>query len=178
MRDFKLRALRDQIGMVMQDSVLFSESVAMNIRMGNPEASDEDVIAAAKAANAHEFISNLPNGYDTPVGEKGVKLSGGQKQRLAIARVFLKHPPIIILDEATSALDLESEAMIQDSLARLTKGRTTLIVAHRLSTITDADKIVVVDNGRIMETGTHEELMRHRGAYYDLYMIQDLAVVE
>ncbi|TCI53221.1 ABC transporter ATP-binding protein [Exiguobacterium sp. SH1S21] len=177
-RDFKLRALRDQIGMVMQDSVLFSESVAMNIRMGNPEATDDAVIAAAKAANAHEFIMNLQDGYNTPVGEKGVKLSGGQKQRLAIARVFLKHPPIIILDEATSALDLESESMIQDSLARLTKGRTTLIVAHRLSTITDADKIVVVDNGRIMEAGTHEELMRRRGAYYDLYMIQDLAVVE
>lgn len=177
-RDFNLRALRNQIGMVMQDSVLFSESVEMNIRMGNPEASDEEVIAAAKAANAHEFISALPQGYATPVGEKGVKLSGGQKQRLAIARVFLKNPPILILDEATSALDLESEAMIQESLARLTSDRTTLIVAHRLSTITDADKIVVVDSGRIVEIGTHEELMRARGVYYDLYTIQDLRVEE
>ncbi|HAZ39051.1 MAG TPA: multidrug ABC transporter ATP-binding protein, partial [Exiguobacterium sp.] len=177
-RDLKLRGLRDQIGMVMQESILFSESVQMNIKMGNPDATDEEVIAAAKAANAHEFIERLPNGYHTPVGERGVKLSGGQKQRLAIARVFLKNPPILILDEATSALDLESEAMIQDSLARLAKGRTTFTVAHRLSTITDADKIVVIENGQITEIGTHEVLMQKRGAYFELYAIQNLELVE
>ncbi|WP_114570776.1 ABC transporter ATP-binding protein [Exiguobacterium flavidum] len=177
-RDLKLRGLRDQIGMVMQESILFSESVELNIKMGNPEATDEEVIAAAKAANAHEFIERLPNGYKTAVGERGVKLSGGQKQRLAIARVFLKNPPILILDEATSALDLESESMIQDSLARLAKDRTTFIVAHRLSTITDADKIVVIENGRITEMGRHEELMRKRGAYFELYAIQNLELVE
>lgn len=177
-RDLKLRGLRDQIGMVMQESVLFSESVEMNIKMGNPEATDEEVVAAAKAANAHEFIERLADGYKTPVGERGVKLSGGQKQRLAIARVFLKNPPILILDEATSALDLESESMIQDSLARLAKGRTTFTVAHRLSTITDADKIVVIENGQITEMGRHEELMRKRGAYFELYAIQNLELVE
>lgn len=177
-RDLKLRGLRDQIGMVMQESILFSESVELNIKMGNPEATDEEVIAAAKAANAHEFIERLPNGYKTAVGERGVKLSGGQKQRLAIARVFLKNPPILILDEATSALDLESESMIQDSLARLAKDRTTFIVAHRLSTITDADKIVVIENGRITEIGRHEDLMRKRGAYFELYAIQNLELVE
>lgn len=177
-RDLKLRGLRDQIGMVMQESILFSESVEMNIKMGNPKATEEEVIAAAKAANAHEFIERLPQGYKTAVGERGVKLSGGQKQRLAIARVFLKNPPILILDEATSALDLESESMIQDSLARLAKGRTTFTVAHRLSTITDADKIVVIENGQITELGRHEELMRKRGAYFELYAIQNLELVE
>src|SRR5699024_4185817 len=146
-RDVKQRSLRDKIGMVLQDNVLFSESIAINIRMGNPYATDEEVIEAAKAANAHDFIMSLPNGYDTLVGERGVKLSGGQRQRIAIARVFLKDPPILIFDEATSALDLESEHMIQGALERLAANRTTFIVAHRLSTITHADRIILIEHG-------------------------------
>mgnify|MGYP001943866983 FL=1 len=173
-RDVEVRSLRDKIGMVLQDNILFSESIAFNIRMGNPEATDEEVIAAAKAANAHEFITGLSKGYDTLVGERGVKLSGGQKQRIAIARVFLKNPPILILDEATSALDLESESLIQDALEKLASDRTTFIVAHRLSTITHADRIILIENGEVMEEGTHRELMDKQGAYYDLYQVQEL----
>ncbi|WP_262177230.1 ABC transporter ATP-binding protein [Saccharococcus sp. Marseille-Q5394] len=174
LRDIQLKSLRDQIGLVLQDSILFSDSVKSNILMGNPEASDEEVIAAAKAANAHDFIESLPEGYDTTVGERGVKLSGGQKQRIAIARVFLKNPPLLILDEATSALDLESEALIQESLERLASDRTTLIVAHRLSTITHADKIFVIDHGELKEIGSHEELMAKQGIYYNLFQVQSL----
>lgn len=173
-RDVQLKTLRDQIGLVLQDSILFSDSVKSNIRMGNPDASEEDVIAAAKAANAHDFIESLPDGYETKVGERGVKLSGGQKQRIAIARVFLKNPPLLILDEATSALDLESEALIQDSLERLASDRTTFIVAHRLSTITHADKILVIDHGTLKEMGTHQSLMEKKGIYYDLYQVQGI----
>ncbi|GAB2534328.1 ABC transporter ATP-binding protein [Gracilibacillus alcaliphilus] len=175
-RDVKARSLRDKIGMVLQDNILFSESIAMNIRMGNPEASDEEVVAAAKAANAHEFITGLSNGYDTLVGERGVKLSGGQKQRIAIARVFLKNPPLLILDEATSALDLESEHLIQEALEKLAADRTTFIVAHRLSTITHADRIVLVENGEIAEEGNHYELMQKKGHYYNLYQVQELDI--
>ncbi|WHY73158.1 ABC transporter ATP-binding protein [Fictibacillus enclensis] len=173
-RNFKVRSLRDKIGTVLQDNILFSESVKANILMGNPDASDEAVISAAKAANAHDFIKSLPEGYDTKIGERGVKLSGGQKQRLAIARVFLKNPPILILDEATSALDLESEHLIQESLDKLAKERTTFIVAHRLATITHADRIVVVNNGEIAESGTHQELMARQGVYYNLFTVQQL----
>lgn len=173
-RDVKVRSLRDQTGIVQQDNILFSDSVKKNILMGRPDATDEEVIEAAKAANAHEFIMSLPDGYDTEVGERGVKLSGGQKQRVAIARVFLKNPPILILDEATSALDLESEALIQDSLDRLAHDRTTLIVAHRLSTITHADQIIVIDHGEVKESGTHSELMEQKGIYYNLFHVQQL----
>lgn len=173
-RNVTIESLRKQIGLVLQDTLLFSDSIKMNIAMGNPKANDEEIIAAAKAANAHEFIIGLPNGYDTTVGERGVKLSGGQKQRIAIARVFLKDPRILVLDEATSALDLESEALIQDSLERLAKDRTTLIVAHRLSTITHADQILVVEHGQITESGTHTELMQAQGAYYNLFQVQQL----
>ncbi|MGR9047103.1 ABC transporter ATP-binding protein [Halobacillus faecis] len=173
-RDFEARSLRDNIGMVLQDNILFSESIAMNIRMGNPDATDEQMIEAAKAANAHDFIMELPNGYDTLVGERGVKLSGGQKQRVAIARVFLKNPPLLVLDEATSALDLESEHLIQNALERLASERTTFIVAHRLSTITHADRIVHIENGEIVEVGSHQELMKKQGHYYDLYQVQEL----
>ncbi len=174
LRDIKVKSLRDQIGIVMQDSILFSDSVKSNILMGKPEATDEEVIAAAIAANAHDFIKELPEGYDTRVGERGVKLSGGQKQRVAIARVFLKNPPLLILDEATSALDLESEALIQDSLEVLAHERTTLIVAHRLSTITHADKIMVVDDGEVKEMGTHNELMEKKGIYFSLFQVQKI----
>ncbi|MFC4025747.1 ABC transporter ATP-binding protein [Oceanobacillus longus] len=173
-RDMKARSLRNNIGMVLQDNILFSESIAMNIRMGNPDATDKEVVEAAKAANAHDFIKTLPNGYDTLVGERGVKLSGGQKQRVAIARVFLKNPPILIFDEATSALDLESEHLIQETMERLASERTTFIVAHRLATITHANRIVVVENGQIVEVGSHNELMQMQGHYYDLYQIQHL----
>lgn len=173
-RSFKVRSLRDKIGMVHQDNILFSESVKENIMLGNPLATDEEVIEAAKAANAHEFIMNLPDGYDTKVGERGVKLSGGQKQRVAIARVFLKNPPILVLDEATSALDLESEHQIQETLDKLAKDRTTFVVAHRLSTITHADRIVLIEHGKIVEIGSHEELMALQGHYYKLFQVQQL----
>ncbi|MCF6139321.1 ABC transporter ATP-binding protein [Pseudalkalibacillus berkeleyi] len=173
-REYQVRTLRDHIGMVLQDNILFSESVRMNIKMGNPQASDEDMMEAAVAANAHDFIMKLPQGYDTKIGERGVKLSGGQKQRLAIARVFLKNPPLLVLDEATSALDLESEHLIQESLYKLARDRTTFIVAHRLATITHADRIVVIENGEITETGSHEELMKRKGSYYNLFTVQAL----
>ena len=167
-------SLRNQIGLVQQDNILFSDTIKENILLGRPDATDEEVIKAAKMANAHDFIMELSEGYDTEVGERGVKLSGGQKQRVSIARIFLNNPPIIILDEATSALDLESESIIQDALNILSENRTTLIVAHRLSTITHADKIVVVENGEIVETGTHDALLAKKGAYEHLYSIQNL----
>lgn len=173
-REYNVRSLRDKIGIVLQDNILFSESVRMNILMGKPEATEEEVIEAAKAAKAHDFIMNLENGYNTQIGERGVKLSGGQKQRIAIARVFLKNPPILIFDEATSALDLESEHEIQEAMERLAKNKTTFIVAHRLATITHADRIIVMKNGEIIEDGTHEELMNQKGEYYDLYTVQQL----
>lgn len=173
-KDFLTGSLRNQIGLVQQDNILFSDTVKENILLGRPTATDEEVVEAAKMANAHDFIMNLPQGYDTEVGERGVKLSGGQKQRLSIARIFLNNPPILILDEATSALDLESESIIQEALDMLSKDRTTLIVAHRLSTITHADKIVVIENGHIVETGTHRELIAKQGAYEHLYSIQNL----
>ncbi|MDQ0246943.1 subfamily B ATP-binding cassette protein MsbA [Bacillus fengqiuensis] len=173
-RDYRVRSLRDKIGLVLQDTVLFSESVRENILMGKPNATEEEVIQAAKAANAHDFILNLSEGYDTKVGERGVKLSGGQKQRIAIARVFLKNPPILIFDEATSALDLESEHLIQEALEELAKDRTTFIVAHRLSTITHVDRIVLLEYGKIVEMGTHEELMNKKGHYHQLFTVQQL----
>lgn len=175
-RHLKVRSLRDRIGMVLQDNILFSDSVKANILLGKPEATDEEVYQAAKAANAHEFIMSLSNGYETMVGERGVKLSGGQKQRIAIARVFLKNPPLLILDEATSALDLESEHLIQEALDILAKDRTTFIIAHRLSTITHADRIILIEHGRITEMGTHEELMQKRGNYSRLFEVQQLGV--
>ncbi len=168
-RNLTLESLRDNIGMVQQDVYLFSGSVFENIAYGKLDATPEEVYAAAKLAGADEFIRQLPNGYDTYVGERGVKLSGGQKQRISIARVFLKNPPILILDEATSALDNESERLVQQSLNRLAKGRTTLIIAHRLTTIKNADKIVVVGTKGILEEGTHTQLMQQGGAYYELY---------
>ena len=154
---------------MQQDVYLFSGTVYENIAYGRPHASREDVIEAAKMAGAHEFITQLKNGYDTYVGERGVKLSGGQKQRISIARVFLKNPAILVLDEATSALDNESEYLVNQSLEKLAQGRTTLTIAHRLSTIQGADRILVLSGSRIVEEGSHEELMRRKGMYYDLY---------
>lgn len=174
LKEFLTGSLRHQIGLVQQDNVLFSDTIRENILLGKPDATEEEIVDAAKKANAHDFIMSLSDGYDTEVGERGVKLSGGQKQRISIARIFLNNPPIIILDEATSALDLESEAIIQDALNVLSRDRTTLIVAHRLSTITHADKIVVMEEGQIVETGTHQELLEKKGAYEHLFRIQDL----
>ncbi len=168
-KELTLRSLRNNIGIVQQDVYLFSGSVKENIAYGKPGATDEEIIAAAKSAGAHEFVLSLPQGYDTYVGERGVKLSGGQKQRISIARVFLKNPPILILDEATSALDNESEYVVQQSLQRLAKGRTTLIIAHRLTTIKDADNIIVLGKNGILEQGDHKALMAAKGAYYELY---------
>ncbi len=171
-RDLTLKSLRDHIGIVQQDVYLFVGTVFDNIRYGKPDATREEVIEAAKNANAHEFIMSLPNGYDTDIGQRGIKLSGGQKQRLSIARVFLKNPPILIFDEATSALDNESEKVVQDSLEKLAKNRTTFVIAHRLSTIKNAEKIIVLSEDGIEESGTHEELIARKGTYEKLYNMQ------
>lgn len=171
-RELTQESLRRQIGLVQQDVFLFGDSVRYNIAYAKPDATADEVQAAAKAAAADEFIQKLPAGYDTEVGERGVKLSGGQKQRLAIARVFLKNPPVVVLDEATSALDNITEQQIQRELDELAVGRTTLIIAHRLSTIRHADKIVVLDEGTVVECGTHEELLARKGHYFALYSKQ------
>ena len=170
--EYTLNSLREKIGIVQQDVFLFGGSIKQNIAYGKPSASDEEILEAAKKANIIDFINSLPNGWDTEIGERGVRLSGGQKQRLSIARLFLKNPPILILDEATSALDNTTEMLIQRSLNELAKGRTCLIVAHRLSTIKNADEIAVISKGKIMEMGNHEELIKLNGIYADLYKLQ------
>lgn len=172
--DVKLESLRKNIGIVQQDVFLFTGTIKENILVGNSEASDEEVMLAAKKANIHDLIMNMPDGYNTYVGERGVKLSGGQKQRIAIARIFLKNPPILILDEATSALDNITERLIQKSLEELCKGRTTIVVAHRLSTIKNADEIIVLTDNGIEERGTHQELLENKGFYYKLYNMSQL----
>ncbi|MGP1910102.1 ABC transporter ATP-binding protein [Metabacillus sp. JX24] len=171
-RTIDLTSLRNNIGIVQQDVYLFAGTVMENIGYGNPEASDEEIIAAARSANAHDFIMKLPDGYQSEIGQRGVRLSGGQKQRLSIARVFLKNPPVLILDEATSALDNESESIIKDSLELLSKGRTTIVIAHRLSTIRNAHRIIVLTEEGIAEEGTHDELLLRQGAYSLLYSKQ------
>lgn len=171
-RDIDLQSLRKNIGVVQQDVYLFTGTVMENIRYGNPTASDEEIIAAAKHANAHDFIMSLPNGYHSEIGQRGVKLSGGQKQRISIARVFLKNPPVLIFDEATSALDNESESIVKDSLESLAKGRTTIVIAHRLSTIRNAGRIIVLTDEGIVEQGTHNTLLAHDGVYAHLYSKQ------
>lgn len=171
-RNFTLKSLRNCIGIVQQDVYLFTGSVMDNIRYGRPDATEAEIVAAAQNANAHEFIMNLPDGYDTYIGQRGVKLSGGQKQRLSIARVFLKNPPILIFDEATSALDNESEKVVQDSLEKLSRNRTTFVIAHRLSTIRNAEKILVLTENGIGESGNHDQLLSQNGIYAELYNMQ------
>jgi len=171
-RDLTLASLRRHMAVVTQFTFLFNDTVKSNIAFGEPDRPLADVIEAARAANAHDFIMALPQGYDTPIGDLGVRLSGGQRQRLAIARAILKNAPILILDEATSALDTESEGLVQEALERLMRNRTSVVVAHRLSTIRHADLIVVVSHGRIVERGTHEELLARAGEYRKLYELQ------
>ena len=172
-RDIKKGDLRKLMGIVTQDSILFNDTVGNNIRTGDPKANMEEVIAAAKIANAHEFIEELPNGYDTNIGDGGNKLSGGQRQRLSIARAVLKNPPIMILDEATSALDTESERLVQQALENMMKNRTSLVIAHRLSTIKNADRIAVMNRGRLVELGTHQGLLtKSKGVYKKLVEMQ------
>ena len=172
-REIKLPVLRGLTGIVSQETVLFHDTVRSNIAYGaGDKYSQEQIEAAARAANAHEFIVELPRGYDTILGERGTRLSGGQRQRLAIARALLSDPPILILDEATSALDTESERLVQEAVDRLLQGRTVFVIAHRLSTVTHADQIIVLDRGEIVERGTHAELLAKRGAYSRLYTLQ------
>ncbi|MEI6266862.1 MAG: ABC transporter ATP-binding protein [bacterium] len=170
--DVTQRSLRENIGVVLQDSILFNDTAANNIAYGKPRATRKEIIQAAKSANAHEFILKLPDRYETVVGERGVKLSGGEQQRINIARAILKNPPILVLDEATSSLDSESEQLIQEALWRLIEGKTTIIIAHRLSTVMKADIIVVMDNGKISEKGTHNDLVKEKGIYAKLFEIQ------
>lgn len=171
-RDYTIRSLRRNIGLVQQDVFLFTGTIKDNIMYGKLDATFPEIVEAAKKAHAHEFIMSFPDGYDTYIGERGVKLSGGQKQRISIARVFLKDPPILILDEATSSLDTQTELLIQEAIKELTKGRTTLIIAHRLSTIKNADEIIVITERGIEERGTHEELLLLNGIYANLYRAQ------
>lgn len=173
-RQLRIHDLRAQMGIVSQEAILFNDSVRNNIAFGNDNVSIEDIVAAAKAANAHDFISAMPQGYETNIGDRGAKLSGGQRQRLTIARALLKNPPILILDEATSALDSESEKLVQIALDRLLRNRTALVIAHRLSTVQHADEIIVMDEGRIAERGTHDQLMQQNGAYRKLVELQAL----
>jgi subfamily B ATP-binding cassette protein MsbA len=171
-RQYRIKALRDQIGYVLQDTVLFHGTIYENIAFGNPHATKEEVIAAAKLANADEFISKMPLGYDTPVGERGSTLSGGQRQRIGIARVMVRNSPILLLDEPTAALDSESEKLVIDALEKLMKDKTVIAIAHRLTTIRDADKIIVISGGVVAEDGTHAELLAKQGIYADLYRTQ------
>jgi subfamily B ATP-binding cassette protein MsbA len=171
-RDYELESLRKQMGVVTQESILFNDTIFNNIAFGMQHVNEQDVIKAAKIANAHDFIMQTENGYQTTIGERGSKLSGGQRQRLSIARAVLKNPPILILDEATSALDSESERLVQDALNNLMKNRTSVVIAHRLSTIQHADEIIVIQGGQIVERGKHDELIGQSGLYRKLNEIQ------
>ncbi len=171
-RDVKIKSLREQIGVVLQNPFLFRGSIADNIAYSKPGASRAEVVAAAKAANAHDFVTGFPDGYDTMVGERGTGISGGEKQRISIARAILKNPRILILDEATSSVDTETESLIQAAMERLVEGRTTFAIAHRLSTLRKADKLVILEKGEVAELGTHDELMKNNGLYKRLVDMQ------
>jgi subfamily B ATP-binding cassette protein MsbA len=173
-RQFKQEDLRSLIGVVSQESILFNDTVRNNVALGLPHVGMDDIIAACKAAHAHDFIQAMENGYETEIGERGGKLSGGQKQRLSIARALLKNPEILILDEATSALDSQSEKAVQAALETLMSNRTSLVIAHRLSTVIHADRIIVLDRGRVVETGNHKDLLAQKGLYYNLIQLQEL----
>jgi subfamily B ATP-binding cassette protein MsbA len=171
-RDYRVKGLRDQIGYVLQDTVLFRGTIYDNIAFGNPNATKEEVMAAAKMANADEFILKMPKGYETQVGERGATLSGGQRQRIGIARVMVRNSPILLLDEPTAALDSESERLVIDALEKLMKGKTVIAIAHRLTTIRDANQILVISGGVVAEDGTHSELLQRNGIYAELYRTQ------
>ncbi len=172
LKNLTLHSLRSQIGVVSQEVVLFNDTIRYNISYGSKDAPESELVAAAKAANAHQFIMKMPQGYDTPVGERGVKLSGGERQRIAIARAILKNPPILILDEATSALDAESEKLVQEAIEHLMEHRTVLLIAHRLATVKKSDRIIVLDKGSIVEQGTHAQLLSQEGIYSRLHYLQ------
>jgi subfamily B ATP-binding cassette protein MsbA len=172
LRDFSAKSLRSRMGVVTQETVLFHDTVRANVAYALPDSTQEAVERAARAANAHEFILQMPQGYDTVLGERGTRLSGGQRQRIAIARAILRDPPILIFDEATSALDSESERLVQEAIEHLLEGRTVFVIAHRLSTILNADQIIAMENGRIVESGTHDELLAEGGLYRKLYRLQ------
>jgi ABC-type multidrug transport system fused ATPase/permease subunit len=172
LRQVQIESLRQHVAVVLQDTFLFNSSVRENLRYGKPDATEQEMVAAARAAYAHDFVSQLPQGYDTEIGERGVKLSGGQKQRLALARAILADPRILILDEATSSVDAEAEFLIQQALDEVMRGRTSLVIAHRLSTIRNADKIIALEDGRIREVGDHHELLARGGLYSQLYQRQ------
>ncbi len=171
-QDVSLKSLRDQIGVVLQEPFLFNGTVAQNIAYGNPEASIEEIVASAKVANAYEFILNMSEGFDTILGERGVKLSGGERQRISIARAILRDPRILILDEATASMDTETESQIQQALERLIKGRTTFAIAHRLSTLKHSNRLLIIEDGQLAEMGTHEELINQGGIYSRLVQMQ------
>ncbi len=177
-RDYTMESIRARLGMVAQETVLFNDTIENNIRLGIPDASHEDVVRAAKIANAHNFITQTEEGYDTNIGDRGVKLSGGQRQRLSIARAVLKNPDILILDEATSALDTESEKLVQAALDHLLEGRTSIVIAHRLSTIRNADRIIVIDSGHIVEQGSHDTLIKKGGLYARLVEMQNIGATD
>ena len=173
-KEYSLESLRSQMSIVTQEPILFNDSIADNIKLGKPDACDEEVVQAAKVANAHDFITQKENSYDTNIGDRGGKLSGGERQRLTIARALLKNPPILILDEATSSLDTESERLVQDAINKMMQNRTSLVIAHRLSTIRHADEIIVLQKGKIVERGTHDFLMQQNGFYKRLVEMQEV----
>jgi ATP-binding cassette, subfamily B, bacterial MsbA len=173
-KDFALQSVRNQMSIVTQEPILFNDTISNNIKLGKPDATEEEIINAAKVANAHQFIINKENGYNTNIGDRGSKLSGGERQRLTIARAVLKNPPILILDEATSSLDTESERLVQDAINNMMQNRTSIVIAHRLSTIRHADEIIVLQKGKIVERGNHEQLLAQNGFYRKLVEMQEV----